>query len=265
MHWEHCPFYSISKHEEKCIKFIIYYTESEEKGNTRLFKKKEASTFFFTNSNIFCINWKKMLEDVAFLGISELLSYCITTVSENWFTSVLHRVDQLPAKDNSTPFHRSSASPDFCLRNSIPDITPQVSCWIKVLGLGWTLHDVNLVGLEPRWWLLTGVFWVVFLLKKPMSRAFPLLQRDLLKYFDVSKLIHDPWCVINRPDSIIWETSPYHDAPTTHFWMTSLIELYTAITVKISLSINDSITWNGQHACHDCWVCWLLRLCYTAR
>ncbi|KAK3549380.1 hypothetical protein QTP86_001245 [Hemibagrus guttatus] len=44
----------------------------------------------------------------------------------------------------------------FCLRNRIFDVTLQVFYWIKVWGLGWPLHNVNLVGLEPRCCSLTG-------------------------------------------------------------------------------------------------------------
>lgn len=38
--------------------------------------------------------------------------------------------------------------------------------------------------------------------------------------------------------------------------LTSLLELHTAIILNMPLSINDSITQNQQHACHDCWVIW---------
>jgi len=154
----------------------------------------------------------------------QLIFSCITTVSENCLTSVLHGVDQLLAPVNRY-FRpgRLDYIPQFlciswfCLRNSIFDVTPQVFYWIKVRGLGWPLHNVNLVGLEPRCCSLTGVFGVVVLLRNTFQGhfLFGIRQHDLFKYFDVFKLIHDPWYAINRPDTIVWETSPYHDACAT--------------------------------------------------
>ncbi len=41
----------------------------------------------------------------------------------------------------------------------------KVFYWIKVWRLGWPLHNVNLIGLEPRCCSLTGVTGVVVLLK----------------------------------------------------------------------------------------------------
>ena len=88
MQWEHCTFYSESKHE------LLLYKSEEKKSYITLFKKLAASAFFFTNSNIYFINWN-LLEDFAFLWITELIFSCITTVSENCFTSVLLGVNQL--------------------------------------------------------------------------------------------------------------------------------------------------------------------------
>ncbi len=175
-----------------------YFTESED-------KKIAVSAFVFTMSNIYCIN-RKMLEDLAFLWMTELTFSCIATVSENCFTSVLHGVWHLwtgiPAQDDCTTDHNSSAFLGFCLRNSIFDVTPQVFYWIKVWRLGWPLHNVNLVGLEPRCCSLTGVFGVVVLLKHPFPGhfLFGIRQHNLFKYFNVLKLIHDPWNAINRPN-----------------------------------------------------------------
>ncbi len=145
-------------------------------------------------------------------------------VSENCFTSVLHGVDQLLAPVNrySSP-GRLHYRPQFlstswfCIRNSIFDVTPQVFYWIKVRSLGWPLHNVNLVGLEPRYCSLTGVFGVIVLLKHPFQGhfLFSIRQHDLFKYLNVLKLIHDPWNAINRPNTVVWETSPYHDACAT--------------------------------------------------
>ncbi len=95
----------------KKIEQICYYTESEEKGILGCSKKIAVSEFFFTKSNIYCIN-RKMLEDLAFLWMTELTFSCIATVSENCFTSVLHGVWHLwtgiPAQDDCT-YHNSSA------------------------------------------------------------------------------------------------------------------------------------------------------------
>ena len=60
----------------------------------------------------------------------------------------------------------------FCPRNSIFDVTPQVFYQIQVWGLGWPLHNVNLVGLEP----LCCSYWCVWgrcLVETSISRAFP--------------------------------------------------------------------------------------------
>lgn len=54
MHWEHCKFYSKSKHKEKSIKFVIT-PHKVKRGNVRLFKKIAVFSFFFTKSNMYCI------------------------------------------------------------------------------------------------------------------------------------------------------------------------------------------------------------------
>ena len=68
--------------------------------------------------------------------------------------------------------------------------------------------------LEPRCCLLTCVFGVVVLLKHPFQGHFliGIWQHNLFKYFEVFKLIHDPWSTINRPNTVVWKTSPYHDS-----------------------------------------------------
>ncbi len=97
----------------------------------------------------------------------------------------------------------------FCLRNSIFEVTPQVFYWIKVWRLGWPLHNVNRVGLEPRCCSLC-VFGIVVLLKHPFQGHFffSIRQHKLFKYFNVLKLIHDPWNAINRPTT--WYEKPPH-------------------------------------------------------
>ena len=88
---------------------------------------------------------------------------------------------------------------------------------VKVWGLGWPLHNINSVGLKPRFILFTSVFGVTVLLKHPFQGhvLFSIRQHDVFKYFDICKLIHDPWYAINRPNTILGETCPYHDACTT--------------------------------------------------
>ncbi len=145
--------------------------------------------------------------------MTELTSSCIATVSENCFTSVLHGAWHLwtgiPAQDDCTTHYSYSAFLGFASETSIlmsPHNPPR--------GLGWPLHSINLVGLEPRWCSLTGVFGVIVLLKHPFQGhfLFSISQHDLFKYFKVLKLIHDSCNVIKRPNTVVWETSPYHDA-----------------------------------------------------
>ena len=53
--------------------------------------------------------------------------------------------------------------------------------------------------------------WVVVLLKHTFQGhfLFGIRQHNLFKYFDVLKLIHDSWHTINRPNTIVWKTSPH--------------------------------------------------------
>ena len=134
----------------------------------------------------------------------------MTTVFYNCFTSVWHGVNQLvaPFSCYSTPRFSNNIAQFiyiswFCFRNSIFNITPQVLDWIKVWGLDWPLHNINFVGLERIFGLFTSVFGVIVLLKHPFQVhvLFSIRQHDLFKYFDMCKLIHDPWyaAIINRP------------------------------------------------------------------
>ena len=108
------------------------------KGNIRLFKKIAVSAFFFTKSNIYCINWK-MLEDLAFLWITELIFRTASHLCCMESTNFWHLWTGIPAQDDCTTYHISSAFLGFCLKNSIFYVTPQVFYWIKVRGLGWPL------------------------------------------------------------------------------------------------------------------------------
>ena len=83
------------------------------------------------------------------------------------------------------------------------------SMGLRSRGLGWPLHNFNFAGLEPRCCLLIGVFGVIVLMKHPFQGHFiiSIMQLDRFKYFDISKLIHDPWYAKNRPSTIVGETS----------------------------------------------------------
>ncbi len=144
MHWEHCTFYSESKHEERFSKIVI--AESEEKRNIRLFKKIAVSEFFFTKSNIYCIN-RKMLEDLTFLWITELTFSCIATVSENCFTSVLHVFWHLwtgiPAQDDCTTYHNSSAFLGFASETAFLMSPHKFSIGLR--SGDWAGHSITLI------------------------------------------------------------------------------------------------------------------------
>ena len=180
---------------------------------------------------IYCINWE-MSEYTSFLRINEIIFSCITTFSENCFTSVLLGVDQhlSPVNRYSSPGPLDYILPFlcilwFCLRNNIFDVTPEVFYWIRVWRLYWPLYNVTLVGLEPRFCCLLVCF-----LEHPFPGhfLFSIKQHDLFKYPDVFKLIHVHWYVINRSRTRVWETSPCHDTCTT-----MLHCLHSALTVTL--------------------------------
>ncbi len=81
LHWEHCTFYSKPNMKKILANLLLLYRKWR-KRNIRLSKKIAVSAFFFTKSNIYCLNWK-MLEDLAFLWMTELTFSCIAMVSEN--------------------------------------------------------------------------------------------------------------------------------------------------------------------------------------
>ncbi len=102
----------LNQNMKKDLANLLLLYRKWRKRNIRLFKKIAVSAFSFTKSNIYRINWK-ILEDLAFLWMTELTFSCIATVSENCFTSVLHGVWHLwtgiPAQDDCTTHHNSSA------------------------------------------------------------------------------------------------------------------------------------------------------------
>lgn len=122
-------------------------------------------------------------------------------------TNLWHLSAVIPLQDSFTTFQFIYIS-WCCFRHSIFDVTLQVLDWIKVRGLGWPLHNINFVGLEPRFCSFTSVFGLIVLLKHPFQGhvLFSIRQHDLFKYFDTCKLIHDPWYAINRPNTIVGET-----------------------------------------------------------
>ncbi len=145
MHWEHCTFYSKSK-RRKILQNVLLLYRKWRKRNIRLFKTIAVSTFFFTMSNIYYTN-RKMLEDLAFLWITELTFSCIATVSENCFTSVLHGVWQLwtgiPAQDECTTYHNSSAFLGFASETAFLMSPHKFSIGLR--SGDWAGHSITLI------------------------------------------------------------------------------------------------------------------------
>ncbi len=195
----------LNQNMKKNLANLLLLYRKWRKGNIRLFKKI-ACCIFFTKSNIYCIN-RKMLEDLAFLWMTELTFSCIAMVSENCFTSVLHVVWHLwtgiPAQDDCTTYHNSSAL--LCFASETAFLMSPHKFSIGLRSGDWAGHSItlNLVGLEPRCCSLTGVFGVVVLLKHPFQGhfLFGIRQHNLFNYFNILKLIHDPWNAINRPNT----------------------------------------------------------------
>ena len=81
-----------------------------------------------------------------------------------------------------------------------------------------------------RMLLLIGGFGVVVFMKHPFQGnfLFGIRQYGLFLYFDVSKLNHDPWFVINGPNTIVWRTFPCHDASLC---------LYTASAISYFIKV----------------------------
>ena len=111
MHWEHCTLYSKSKHEEKSRNYLI--TLQKMKKNEHWAVQKNSSVCILLYKHKYLPYKLKNIHDSAFLWITKLIFSCISTVSENRFTSVLRGVDQLLASVNrySSPgwCHNSSA------------------------------------------------------------------------------------------------------------------------------------------------------------
>ncbi len=149
-----------------------------------------------------------MLEGLAFLWITELTCSRIATVSENCFTSVLHGLWHLwtgiLAQDDCTTDHSSSAFHGFASETACLMSPHRFSIGLR--SGDWAGHSITLILLV---WnqviarLLVHVFGVVVLLKHPFQGhfLFGIRQHNLFKYFNVLKLIHDPWNAINRPNT----------------------------------------------------------------
>ena len=103
-------------------------------------------------------------------------------------------------------------------------VTHKFSMRLRFLGgLSWPLHYLNPFCLELRCCSLTHVFGVVVLLKYPFQGHFLFgIWQHLFKHFDVFKLIHDPWYMINRPNTVVWKTSLYHDFLRHHASLSSV-------------------------------------------
>ena len=132
-----------------------------------LFKKTAASVFFFTGR----------AQTEKCLNIIELISSCVTAVSEQMFQSRTNRLTSiillnflaLPQKQHFFSFF---------------PLDPGPGIWT-----GWLVWNQD----------AAGVFGVIVSLKHPFPGhfLFSIRQHDLFKYFDVFTLIH----VINRPDT----------------------------------------------------------------
>ena len=97
----------------------------------------------------------------------------------------------------------------FCFRNGIFNVTPQVTMGLR---LGDLATPQSLLS-GTKMLLAYSCVWGRCLVETPISGAFR--QHNLFKYFDVFKLIRDPWYTINRPNNEVWRTSPYHDSCVT--------------------------------------------------
>ena len=156
-----------------------------------------------------------MLEDLVFLWISDLIFSYITTVCETCFTSVFtestsfcHLWTAVPVQDLWTTVHSVSALLGVSSEMIIL-MSPQ-TCSNGSRSGDWAGYSITLILLV--WNQDAAAYWSVWghcLVDTP----FPLRRKaNLFKYFDEFKRIHDPWYLINRSDTIVWETSPYHDA-----------------------------------------------------
>ena len=203
-----------------------------------------------------------MLEDLAFLWVTELIISCITTVFENCFTYVLHVINQLQAFRYSSPgwldyIPQFLCISWFCRINSISYVT-RLSM-IKVWGLCWQLHNVNL-GLEPRCSLLTYVFGVAVLLKHPFQGhfLFSIRQHDLsfdgLSMYSNWSMIpdmldcyyfeHNCICHINTDQLPTLLMS----MPNLHWIGLKHTQMFGEKNVKVSRFVN-------KHPCSSSWHC----------
>ncbi len=170
------------------------------KRNIRLLKKIAVSAFFCTKSNIYFIN-RKMLEDLAFLWMTELTFSCISMVFEICFTSVLHGVWHLwtgiPAQDDCNTYQNSSAFLGFA--SEIAFLSPYKFS-IGLRSGDWAAHSITLILLV---WNQDAAHLPVCLgflscwntyFKDISSSA---EGKITSKHFNVLKLINDPCNAIN--------------------------------------------------------------------
>ena len=110
----------------------------------------------------------------------------------SWSFSFCHLWTGVPVEDRWNTVRCSSVFLGFASETAFLVSPHQFFYFIKVQGLVWWLHDINPVGLEPGCCRL--------LVRLRLSSCF---SSSGFKYFDVFKLIHDPWYVINNI-SIPW-------------------------------------------------------------
>lgn len=129
-------------------------------------------------------------------------------------TNLWHLLAVIPLHDSLTTFHNSFTFLGFASETAF--LTSPHKFSIGLRSGDWAGHSITLILLV---WNheFTSVFGVIVLLKQPFQGhvLFSIGQHDLFKYFNICKLIHDPWYAINRPNTIVGETCPYHDACTT--------------------------------------------------
>src|SRR5579864_3026908 len=94
------------------------------------------------------------------------------------------------------------------------DVDPEVFNGVKVRGLCWPMNDNDVVVLEPSCCKSRGMFWVVVLLKVPLSflhsQLFKTLHHSLIQNLTILHLIHLPLNLHKLFHTIPAHASPYH-------------------------------------------------------
>lgn len=127
-------------------------------------------------------------------------------------TNFWHLSAGIPAQDDFTTFHSSSAFLGFASETALLIAPYKFS--IGLWSGNWSGHSITLTLLEPRYYTLAGVFGIIV----PFQGHFLFSKRQYdLKYFDISKLVHDPWYAINGTNTMVGETARYHEACSTMF------------------------------------------------